>query len=53
VLEKYVYHFSIQVPVDGAIMLLLDFPLFLFSVTEVQAGKAVLSSVRKLKKKKG
>lgn len=54
VLEKYIYHsFSIVVPVDGVIILLLDPLFFVFSLAAVEAGKAVLSNVRKLKKKKG
>ena len=53
-LENLIYHsFSILVPVDGVIMLLLDPLFFLFTLTAVEAGKAVLSSVKKLKKKKG
>lgn len=45
--------YSVLVPVDGVMMLLLDPLFFLFSLAAVEAGKAVLSSVRKLKKKKG
>lgn len=54
VLEKFIYHSSsILVPVDGVILLLLDPLFFLFSLAAVEAGKAVLSNMRKLKKEKG
>lgn len=55
VFKEYVYYTSfVSLPVDGAIMLLLDPPFFfMFSLAEVEAGKAVLSTARKTKGKKG
>lgn len=51
--EKFLCHLSIPIPVDGVIMLLLGALFLVFSLAVVEAGKAVLSSVRKLRKKKG